>query len=80
MAKKKNKDSFENDLQRLEEISSLLESENIGLDDSLALYEEGVKLSKDCLQTLKKAELKITELRNELGKIASESEPDFSEN
>ena len=80
MAKKKNKNSFENDLQRLEEISSLLESENIGLDDSLALYEEGVKLSKDCLQTLKKAELKITELRNELGKIASESESEFSEN
>ena len=80
MPKKKSKNSFENDLQRLEEISLLLESENIALDDSLALYEEGVKLSKSCLQTLKKAELKITELKNELGKIAEQSETELSDN
>ena len=80
MAKKKNKNSFEDDLKRLEEISSTLESENIGLNDSMSLYEEGIKLSKNCLQTLKKAELKITELRNELGKIAEESETELSDN
>ena len=80
MAKKKNKNSFEEDLKRLEEISSTLESENIELDDSMSLYEEGVKLSKNCLQTLKKAELKITELRNELGKITEESETELSDN
>jgi exodeoxyribonuclease VII small subunit len=77
LAKKKSKNSFEDDLQRLEEISSTLESESIGLDDSMSLYEEGIKLSKNCLQTLKKAELKITELRNELGKIAEESETEL---
>ena len=80
MAKKKNKNSFEEDLKRLEEISSTLESENIGLNDSMSLYEEGIKLSKNCLQTLKKAELKITELRNELGKITEESETELSDN
>ena len=29
-----------------------------------------MKLSKSCLKTLKEAELKITELKNELGKIS----------
>lgn len=79
MAKKKNKNNFEDDLRRLEEISSILESENIGLDDSVLLYEEGIKLSKNCLHTLKKTELKITELRDELSELSEESESEFSD-
>ena len=74
MAKKKNKNNFEDDLKRLEEISSILESETVGLDDSVLLYEEGIKLSKNCLHSLKKAELKITELRNELSDLTEDSE------
>ncbi len=74
MAKKKSKNSFEDDLKRLEKISSILEDENVGLDDSVQLYEEGIMLSKNCLRTLKKAELKITELRDEISQISEESE------
>ena len=66
MAKKKKENNFEQNLTRLEEISELLESENLGLDESIKLYEEGVKLSKLCIATLKKAELKITKLKDEL--------------
>ena len=66
MGKKKQKHNFEKDLSRLEEISELLESNEIGLEDSISLYEEGIKLSKSCLTTLKKAELKVTKLSNEL--------------
>lgn len=62
-AKKK---TFEESLKRLQEISELLESEDIGLDESIKLYEEGVKLSKHCYKTLSEAELKIKELKNEL--------------
>jgi len=62
-AKKK---TFEESLKRLQEISGLLESEDIGLDESIKLYEEGVKLSKYCYKTLSEAELKIKELKNEL--------------
>lgn len=69
MTKKKSKSSFEQDLSRLETISSLLEEDNVDLEEAISLFEEGVKLSKSCLQTLKKAELKITELKSELGKI-----------
>ncbi len=71
MGKKKQKYNFEKDLSRLEEISELLENNEIGLEDSISLYEEGVKLSKSCLTTLKKAELKVTKLKNELTDLTS---------
>jgi exodeoxyribonuclease VII small subunit len=70
MAKRKTKSNFEQDLLRLEEISSILEADGVELEEAISLFEEGVKLSKFCLKTLKEAELKITELKSELGKIA----------
>jgi exodeoxyribonuclease VII small subunit len=65
MAKKKVSESFEKSLQRLEEIADLLENEEIGLDESIKLYEEGILLSKICYTKLKDAELKITELKSQ---------------
>ena len=61
MTKKKN--NFEDLLKRLQEISDLLENEEVGLDKSVKLYEEGLKLSKQCTKMLKDAELKIAELK-----------------
>jgi exodeoxyribonuclease VII small subunit len=61
MAKKKN--NFEDLLKRLQEISDKLEKEDVGLDNSIKLYEEGIKLSKLCSKMLKDAELKISELK-----------------
>jgi exodeoxyribonuclease VII small subunit len=69
MSKKKAISSFEQDLSRLEEISRILEEDNVELETAITLFEEGVILSKSCLKTLKEAELKITELKSELGKI-----------
>ena len=79
MGKKKQKHNFEKDLSRLEEISELLESNEIGLEDSISLYEEGIKLSKSCLTTLKKAELKVTKLSNELTDLTSNFNKDTIE-
>ncbi len=80
MAKKKTKNTFEENLSRLEEISTLLESEELGLDESISLFEEGIKLSKNCMTALKKAELKITELKSELSEVTSEEdEENFEE-
>ena len=73
MTKKKSKNTFEVNLSRLEEISTLLESEELGLDESISLFEEGIKLSKSCITSLKKAELKITELKSELSEVTSEA-------
>lgn len=79
MGKKKTKNNFEENLSRLEEISNLLESKEIGLDDAILLFEEGIKLSKTCITNLKKAELKITKLKSELSDIALEEDDEFVE-
>jgi exodeoxyribonuclease VII small subunit len=79
MAKKKQKHNFEKDLSRLEEISELLENNDIGLEDSISLYEEGINLSKSCLTTLKKAELKVTKLKSELTDLTSNINKDIIE-
>jgi exodeoxyribonuclease VII small subunit len=79
MGKKKQQHNFEKDLSRLEKISELLESNEIGLEDSISLYEEGIKLSKSCLTTLKKAELKVTKLKNELTELTSNINKDLIE-
>lgn len=70
MPKKKNKSKFEEELTRLEEISRILEEDNVDLETAISLFEEGVKLSKSCLKTLKEAELKITELKSQLEKYS----------
>jgi len=72
MSKSKKKKNFEDDLARLKEISNLLEDNEIGLDDAIALYEEGIKLSKNCIQKLEDAQLKITELKKDLSEISSD--------
>ena len=64
MAKKK-EETFEDNLKRLQEISDLLEGGEIGLEESIELYEEGIKLSKICYSKLESAELKITELKKQ---------------
>ena len=74
MSKKKIKNNFEQDLSRLEEISRILEEDNVELEKAILLFEEGVKLSKTCSKTLKQAELKITELKSELGKLTQVDE------
>ncbi len=72
MSKKNNK--FETDLKRLEKISELLEDNSVDLDDALNLYEEGIELSRSCISALKKAELRITELKKKLDELNLEEE------
>lgn len=55
----KERPSFEEALKRLEEIVGELEDDSISLEKSIALYEEGIKLSKLCTETLEEAELRI---------------------
>ena len=56
--------TFEQAVTRLEEIAELLESEDIALDESIKLYEEGMKMAKVCSERLMEARQKITELSN----------------
>ena len=54
--------NFENSLLELENIIKQLESDETSLEDSIALFEQGVKLSDSCRKILEKAEIKITSL------------------
>lgn len=54
------KTSFEQSVQRLEEIVLRLESGEYDLDDSLKLFEEGTKLARQCNDMLNCAEQKVT--------------------
>jgi exodeoxyribonuclease VII small subunit len=60
------KQSFEALIERLEEISSQLDNNEAGLEESLKMFEEGIALTKECYSRLNKAEIKVTELKNDL--------------
>ena len=53
---------FEKKLNRLEEIVQKMEKGELPLDESLQLFEEGVKLSRDCHAQLTKAEAQVKQL------------------
>ncbi len=70
MPKKEPKSSFEHSLGRLEKIVSSLEQGDIPLEESLKMFEEGIQLSKECMETLNRAELRIKQLTKDLnGKL-----------
>ena len=50
---------FEDQLKRLEDIVGKMESGDLTLDESLKLYEEGVKLSQSCTKRLEEAQKRI---------------------
>jgi len=54
--------TFEQALQRLDEIVKQMERGNISLDDSLRLFEEGTTLVRQCGAQLDQAEQKIVRL------------------
>ncbi|MFN0158857.1 MAG: exodeoxyribonuclease VII small subunit [Bacteroidota bacterium] len=60
--KEPTKHSFEHSLHRLEEIVDQLERGDIPLEDSIKIYEEGITLSKICVDKLNQAELKVKRL------------------
>lgn len=53
---------FEDNMNRLNEIVDLLEKGDVSMDESIKLYEEGLKLSKLLKEELKSFEERINEL------------------
>ncbi len=53
---------FEKKLERLEEIVQKMEKGDSSLEDSLKLFEEGIKLSRECHTRLNEAEAKVKKL------------------
>ena len=59
MAVRPKANEFEKAFQQLEKIVQRLESEELPLDESLQLFEEGIRLSRFCNQKLEEVEKKI---------------------
>ncbi|MCD6269860.1 MAG: exodeoxyribonuclease VII small subunit [Deltaproteobacteria bacterium] len=53
------KASFENSMKKLEIVVSKLESDEVSLEESLKLFEEGVKLMRFCHLRLNEVEEKV---------------------
>ena len=53
---------FEKKLSRLETIVQKMEKGELELEESLKLFEEGVKLSRECHTQLNEAEVKVKKL------------------
>lgn len=54
--------TFEETLERLEEIVDSLEEDPPSLEEALDAYEEGVNLANECLDRLDTAEQRVSEL------------------
>jgi exodeoxyribonuclease VII small subunit len=54
--------TFEQAYAQLEEIVAQLESGDLSLDESVALYERGQKLARRCGEMLDSAELRVQQL------------------
>ena len=59
--------NFETSLRRLEEILTALEDQQVGLDASLKLFEEGVELLRTASAELGRAETKVQMLLEKSG-------------
>lgn len=59
-----NTQSFEEMMKELEDIVQKLDNENVSLEESLNLYQRGMKLSATCDETLRDAE-KVNELMSD---------------
>lgn len=66
------KSSFEDNIEKLEKIVTELENGDLNLDESIAKFENGIKISKDCNKILEEAEKKITILLEKEGEVKEE--------
>jgi exodeoxyribonuclease VII small subunit len=71
--------SFEASLAELEKIVGKLESGDLPLEESLELFEKGIKLSRECRERLTKAERRIEILMKDANGELSTQEIDPGE-
>ena len=67
--------SFEEALEKLEEIVNQLQDGDIKLEESMEAFQDGIALSKYCSQTLENAEETMTKLMSESGQLEAFEEP-----
>lgn len=75
MAKTRKQPTYEEAVANLESIIEKIETGEIGLEESLKHYEEGMKLLGKCKDILDTAEKKIATLAVDAAKVADDAEP-----
>ena len=63
---------FEEAIKQLGEIVKNLEGGEVPLDESIALFEEGMKLSRRCTELLEQAEQKVRFLQQDMERATDE--------
>ena len=61
--------NFEQGTKKLEDIITKLDSNDVTLDNSIKLFEQGVAITRDCLEILNTSKGKITEIKMEFDKL-----------
>ncbi len=69
MARAKKPPNFEQTFAELEELVLQMESGELELEQSLAAFEKGIKLTRDCQTALSNAEQKVQMLLQEHGEL-----------
>lgn len=68
--------TFEQMYAKLDEIVKKLEGQGVGLEESIKLFNDGLQLSRKCLESLNQSKGKILLLTDELNKLTEEFNPD----
>lgn len=71
--------TFEDAMQRLEEVVRRLETQEMSLEESIGLFQEGIGLSKLCQLKLEQAEGRIERVISEGFKPVTGPAPDLEE-
>lgn len=71
MARAKKTPDFEQSLAELEQLVEAMESGELSLEDSLAAFEKGIKLSRDCQSALQNAEQRVQTLVEKNGQLVA---------
>lgn len=72
MPRKKSTTLFEDSLAELEQLVEKLEQGDISLEDSLKIFERGIKLTRSCQKSLQEAEQKVQILLTKNGQQSLE--------
>ncbi|PRO66712.1 exodeoxyribonuclease VII small subunit [Alkalicoccus urumqiensis] len=71
MSEEQENHTFETSMRQLEEIVQRLEKGDVPLEEAMELFQEGMKLSKDCHERLTKVEKQMTDVLSEDGSLST---------
>ncbi len=68
---------FEEKVANLEEIAKKIEKDDLSLDDSIKLYEEGIKTARECIAYLNENKEKISNLTKQMEALFDGEDNEF---